>query len=483
MSTVPTPIESPPISRPPNLIALPRTAGPHQRKWLKWVIVAVVAVLLALAGYGWRVHTQSAITYETVPVELGTIQASVTATGTLNAVVDVLVGSQVSGNIKALYADWNTKVTKGQLVALIDPEIFQAQVDQTRATLGAAHSAVVTAEAQVEKAKSDSAAAVANEKATEANAAKDLATSLNAKGQWERADSLFKDGLISQQDHDTAKATYDSVVAQVNSDHSQSDAAKQAIQSAEAGVRVAQSQLTSAQAQERQAQAVLDQAMINLAHTKITAPVDGTVIARRVDVGQTVAASFAAPTIFEIAQDLTKMQVDTNVDESDIGSISVGQDAPFTVDAYPATTFHGQVTNIRKAPISAQNVVTYDVVVAAANPDFKLLPGMTANVTILTAKIDNALKVANSAARFRPSAQVLSQTGLSPVQAGKQQLYVLANGKLKSMPVKFGISDGKSTVLTAADLKAGDLVVVRATAGGSSSSGSSPSGSTSSPRF
>jgi HlyD family secretion protein len=483
MATVPNPVGPLSVPQPPNLIALPRTTGPHRTKWLKWAIAAAAVGLLAVGAYLWRAHTQSAITYETVPIERGSIQASVTATGTLNAVVDVLVGSQVSGNIKALYADWNTKVTKGQLVALIDPEIFQAQVDQTRATLGAAHSAVVTAGAQVEKAKSDRAAAVANEKGTEAIAAKDLATSLNAKVQWQRADSLFQAQLISDQDHDSAKATYDSVQAQVSSDQALIDAAKQAIQSADAGVQVAQSQLVSGQAQERQAQAVLDQALINLEHTKITAPVDGTVIARRVDVGQTVAASFAAPTIFEIAQDLTKMQVDSNVDESDIGNIAVGQDAPFTVDAYPNITFHGQVTNIRKAPISAQNVVTYDVVIAAPNPDLKLFPGMTANVTILTAKVDDTLKVANSAARFRPSAQVLAQAGLQPVQAGKQQLYVLTGGNLKSVPVKFGLSDGKSTMLTTTDLKAGDLVVIRAAAGTSSSSGSAPGGNAPSPRF
>src|SRR5579859_4531484 len=356
MATVPKPAEPLSIPQPPSLVALPRTAGPNRPKWLKWAIAVIAAVLLAAGGYGWRVHTQNAISYETVAVERGTIQASVTATGTLNAVVYVLVGSKVSGNIKALYADWNTKVTKGQLVALIDPQIF---------------------EAQVEKAKADKAAALANEKGTEANAAKDLATAMNARSQWERADSLFKDGLISQQDHDSAKATYDSVQAQVSSDQTLIDAAKQAIQSAEAGVQVSQSQLISAQAQARQAQAVLDQALINLAHTKIMAPVDGTVIARRVDVGQTVAASFQAPTIFEIAQDLTKMQVDTNVDESDIGGISVGQDAPFTVDAYPGTTFQGRVSDIRKAPITAQNVVTYDVVVTATNSDLKLFPGMT----------------------------------------------------------------------------------------------------------
>jgi len=483
MATVLSPVEPASTPRPPSLIALPRKAAPGRAKWLKWAIAAGVAVLLAAGAYEWRAYAQSAITYETVPVERGTIQASVTATGTLNAVVDVLVGSQVSGNVKALYADWNTKVTKGQLVALIDPEIFQAQVDQTRATLGAAQSAVVTAGAQVEKAKSDNAAALANEKGTEANAAKDVATSVNAKGQWQRADSLYTDGLIAQQDHDSAKATYDAIQAQVASDGAIVDAAKQAIQSAGAGIQVAQSELTAAQAQERQAQAVLDQAQINLAHTKITAPVDGTVIARRVDVGQTVAASFAAPTIFEIAQDLTKMQVDTNVDESDIGNIALGQDAPFTVDAYPGVTFHGQVTDVRKAPISAQNVVTYDVVIAAANPDLKLFPGMTANVTILTAKVDDALKVANSAARFRPSAQVLAQSGLKPTPTGKQQLYVLTGGKLTGVPVTFGLSDGKSTMITTIGLKAGDLVVVRATSGTSSPSVPAPGGNAQAPRF
>ena len=259
---------------------------------------------------------------------------------------------------------------------------------------------------------------------------------------------------MSQQDRDTATAAYGAAQAQVAADEAQIDAAKQNIQSALAQILVVQSQLASAQAQERQAQAALGQAQINLEHTKIIAPVDGTVIARRVDVGQTVAASFQAPTIFEIAQDLTKMQVDTNVDESDIGTIALGQDAPFTVDAYQGTTFHGKVSNIRKAPISAQNVVTYDVVITASNPDLKLFHGMTSNVSILTAKVDDALKVANSAARFRPSAQVLTQVGLQPAQAGKQQLYVLAGGKLKSVPVKFGLSDGKSTMITAADLKA-----------------------------
>jgi HlyD family secretion protein len=381
----------------------------------------------------------------------------------------VQVGSQVSGNIKALYADFNTKVTKGQLVAQIDPQVFQTQVDQAQAALGSVHSAVITAGAQVVKAKSDLAGTIANEKGVESVLAKDRANALNAKIQWQRLDTLLSQGIVSQQDHDSAKAALDAADAQVAADQSQIDASKQTIQSAEAQVAVAQAQLGSAQAQERQAQAVLEQAKINLAYTRITAPVDGTVIARRMDVGQTVAASFAAPTIFEIAQDLTKMQLDTNVDESDVGNISAGQEATFTVDAYPGTTFHGQVTNIREAPISAQNVVTYDVVIAVSNPDLKLFPGMTANARILTTKLDDALKVPNAVLRVHPSAAVLTQVGLPSIPAGKQEVYVLSGGKLKAVPVTFGISDGNSTAVTVGDLKAGDLVVVRFTTGAASS--------------
>jgi HlyD family secretion protein len=208
---------------------------------------------------------------------------------------------------------------------------------------------------------------------------------------------------------------------------------------------------------------VLDQAKINLAHTQITAPVDGTVIARRMDVGQTVAASFAAPTIFEIAQDLTKMQLDTNVDESDIGGIAVGQMATFTVDAYPGTTFRGQVSNVRKAPIIAQNVVTYDVVITVPNPDLKLFPGMTANARILTAKVEDTLKVPNAVLRLHPSAAMLKQLGLPAPQNGKATIYAAPGGKLRAIPVTFGLSDGRYTAVTSGNLQPGEPVVVRFT--------------------
>jgi len=434
-----------------------------RRNWTKWALLVGTVIALVTAAEIWRIHSANAVSYETVTVGLGQVQASVTATGTLNAVVDVQVGSQVSGNIIALYADFNTKVTKGQLVAQIDPQAFQTQVDQATAALASVHSGVLTAGAQEQKAQSDLAGTMANEKGVESILAKDQANAVNATNQYQRQDAAFTKGLISQQDHDLAKATVDAAEAQVAADQSQINASKQTILSAQDQLNVAKEQVVSAQAQERQSQASLEQANVNLAHTKITAPVDGTVIARRMDVGQTVAASFSAPTIFEIAQDLTKMQLDTNVDESDIGNINAGQQATFTVDAYPAMTFHGEVTAVRKAPISQQNVVTYDVVIAVANPDLRLFPGMTANARILTAKLDNALKVPNAVLRNHPAAAMLAQLGLPPAQAGKQQLYVKRDEKLEVVQAVFGLSGGKDTAVTAGGLHEGDQIVVRFT--------------------
>ena len=280
-------------------------------------------------------------------------------------------------------------------MALIDPEVFQAQVDQATASSRSAHSSTLTAQAQLAKARAELSASMANERNAQAIVAKDRANESNAEGQWERAERLFGEKIMARQDYDTARAVYDAARAQVTADLAQIGAAQESVKSAEASVQVAQSQLTAAGEQEREAQAALRQAQINLDRTRITAPVDGTVVARRMDVGQTVASTLNPPTIFEIAQDLTKMQVDTNVDESDIGRIVPGQHATFIVDSYPDTTFQGVVTEIRKAPIVTQNVVTYDVVISVDNSDLRLFPGMTANVTILTAKLENTMKVPN----------------------------------------------------------------------------------------
>jgi HlyD family secretion protein len=445
-----------------------------RQHWKRWAVMAGLAVALAVGVELWRTHVANAIGYDTVPVERGPIQASVSASGTLNAVVDVQVGSQVSGNIKALYADFNTKVKKGQLVAEIDPEIFQTQVDEATAALASMHSATLTASAQVEKANSELAGTIASEKAAESVLAKDQANALNATAQYQRQDTLLTRGLIPQTDHDVAKAAVDAAQAQVAADQSQIEASKQTIQSAQAQVGVAQAQLGSARDQERQSQASLKQARINLDRTRINAPVDGIVIARRMDVGQTVAASFSAPTIFEIAQDLTKMQLDTNVDESDIGNVIDGQEATFTVDAYPGTTFRGNVINVRKAPISAQNVVTYDVVISVSNAELKLFPGMTANARIMTSRVDSTLKVPNAVLRTRPTPAMLTQLGLAAAPGSKPQVYVVRGRTLQAVPVAFGLSDGKYTGVTSGDLREGDQVVTRFTTAASTPTAGAP---------
>lgn len=441
-------------------VMAPAARTPASRRWVRWALAIAATIAAVIVWELWRAHAQSEIRYETSVVQLGTVQESVTATGTLDPVVDVLVGSQVSGNIKALEADFNTKVTKGQLVAQIDPQVFQTQVDQAQAARNSAQSAVLTSVAQVQKSQSDLTGTVASEKAVEALLAKDKATALNAANEFQRQNTLFADGIISRQDEDAAKAAQDASAAQVVADQAQIGAATQTIVSAQAQVHVAQAQMGSAQAQESQAQAALDQAQVNLAHTQITAPVNGTVIARNMNVGQTVAASLQSPTIFEIAQDLTKMQLDTNVDESDVANIAVGQTATFTVDAYPGEKFSGRVTMVRKTPINTQNVVTYDVVVAVSNPDLKLFPGMTANARILTLKVSHTLKVENAVLRLHPSPAILAQAGLPPVRRGQPVIYILRGGKPVALPATFGISDGKFTAVTSAGLRAGDQAVV-----------------------
>jgi HlyD family secretion protein len=426
------------------------------------------AAVVLLAGAGWfYTHANGKIKFQTSPVERGDIQSTISATGNMNAVVTVQVGSQLSGNIKALYADFNTKVKKGQLVALIDPQLFQARVDQARANLESARAAVVNARAMQEKNDADVAGAVAAVATAKANLAKAKSAVQDAKVKYESRLTLFQEGVLSKDDRDTAQATYDQAVAAAEAAAAQVQAAGHQVQSAKAQREVSLTQLQSAEAQVAQAAAELQQAQVDLDHTRITAPVDGTVIARHMDVGQTVAASFQAPTIFEIAQDLTKMQVDTNVDEADIGKVKVGQPATFTVDAFPNTKFHGTVAQIRQAPINVQNVVTYDVVVAAPNPDMKLLPGMTANVRVLVDKQQNVLKVPNAALRYRPPADLLSRNG-SVQAAGRrrgadqqQSIWVLGkDGKPREIKVQSGISDGQYTAVQSSDLREGDQVIV-----------------------
>src|SRR6266852_2066151 len=300
------------------------------KRFVPWV--ALVVALLIVASLVRQCRSSGSENYQIATVTRGPITQAVTATGTLNPVVNVQVGSQVSGNISKLFADFNSQVKAGQVVAQIDPALFQATVTQAEGDLASAQAALEL-----------------------------------AKVNTTRTQELFAKKNSSQADLDQAMAN---------------------LHQAEANVKIKQG--------------ALDKAKADLDHCSITSPVDGVVISRNVDVGQTVAASLQAPVIFQIANDLTKMQIDSNVAEADVGAVQVDQDVDFTVDAFPTRTFHGKVVQVRNAPITVQNVVTYDTVIGVSNPDLKLKPGMTANVSIVIERREGVLKLANAALRFRP---------------------------------------------------------------------------------
>jgi HlyD family secretion protein len=359
-----------------------------KKKIIFWVILILLIAGAALGYTYYYKGKESAVKYRTAKVERGALSAFVTANGTINPVITVLVGSQVSGTIQKLYADYNSRVKKDQLIAQIDPAIFQAQVSQAKAKVENARASFLNAQADIASARS-------NIESSKANVIKARVSVDDTKRNLNRSLELFARNLVSASDRDSAQTAYDSALAQLEAAQAQQKAS-------EAQLDSAQAKLEAARAQIKQAEAELELAQVNLDHTKISAPVTGIVISRNVDVGQTVAASLQAPTLFTIAQDLTEMQVDTNVSEADIGRVAIGQEATFTVDAFPNLTFQGKVTDIRNAPVTVQNVVTYDVVIQVKNPELKLRPGMTANASILVAQRENALKIPNSALRFRP---------------------------------------------------------------------------------
>jgi HlyD family secretion protein len=378
---------------------------------LIWLGTVVVLVAGGISAYFYVQSRGNTLKFRTAKVERGPLTAAVSATGNLNAVIIVQVGSQVSGQIKELLADFNSVVKKGQLIARIDPEIFEAQVNQAKADLDAAKAMALNQVAAVEKARADLESARAALVQGKALTVKSEAARNDAKRIAARNDELFRRTFIAQADRDTAQANHDQAVAQVESSQASERALAAAIQSAAAQLRVHEAMYVSAEAQVKNKAASLAQSQINLDHTRITAPVDGVVVSRSIDVGQTVAASLQAPVLFTIAQDLTKMQVETSVAEADIGRIKLDDRATFTVDAFPAETFAGNVMQIRKAALVVQNVVTYTVVVAVDNPAGRLLPGMTANVKLVFAEKLSVLKVANAALRFRPAGSGGGPTG------------------------------------------------------------------------
>jgi HlyD family secretion protein len=373
------------------------------KRFIPWLVVIVG--LLIIAALVRQCRQRGVANYQTATITRGPITQAVTATGTLNPVVNVQVGSQVSGNIAKLFADFNSEVKAGQVVAQIDPALFQATVTQAEGDLANAQAALELAR-------------------------------VNAK----RTEELFAKKTSSQADVDQAMAT---------------------LRQSEANVKIKQGALEKAKA--------------DLEHCTITSPIDGVVISRSVDVGQTVAASLQAPIIFAIANDLTKMQIDANVAEADVGVVKIDQDVNFTVDAFPMQTFHGKVVQVRNAPITVQNVVTYDTVIGVSNPDLKLKPGMTANVSIIIAHKDNVLQIKNAALRYRPPDATpvetrrtsTSRTGRpgggrsgAAHEGAERTIYVLPSGASRPQPtqIKTGISDGIMTEVVEG-LKETDRVV------------------------
>jgi HlyD family secretion protein len=423
-------------------------------------VVGVVVVAVGIGAYFYTRHLSSPPAFQTARVTRGPLVAGVSATGTLNAVITVQVGSQVSGQIKELYADFNSQVTKGQIIARIDPAIFQAQVDEAQAQVEAARGTVLSQQAMVAKTRADLENARAAVAVAQAQTAKAQVAVVDGQRTLDRERQLFEGELVARADVDAAQAASDSNLAQHDSTVAQGRAQTSQVESATAQLKVAEAQGQSAAAQVGQYEAALRQAQLNLDHSIIRAPVDGVVVARNVDVGQTVAASLQAPTLFLIAQDLTKMQVDTSADEGDVGRIRLTQPVTFTVGAFPGRNFSGNVVQIREAPQVLQNVVTYDVVVSAPNPELKLLPGMTANVRIITDQKDNVLKVPNAALRFRPpgaetgpaqgkaAGPATGQGSGARPAAGAQpgvggQVWVTdPGGKLRPISLSLGISDG-----------------------------------------
>ncbi len=432
------------------------------------LIVAAVSCVVVGLGAWLALQGSGAVQYRTATVTHGDINVTISATGNPNAVVTVQVGTQVSGIIQALFADFNTKVTKGELIARIDPAPFQAKVDQAQASVDSAQATVTNAQSVILQATAGIQSANSALAAAKANVVKAQAAVDDAKAKVDRRVVLVAQGAEASEDLETARTTWKSAVAEFDAAVAQQNALADSVKVAEAQLKVANAVLAANQSQVRQAGAALQSARIDLEHTNIKAPVDGVVVSRNVDVGQTVAASLSAPTLFSIAQDLTKMQVDTNVSEADVGRVQVGQPGSFTVDAYPGQTFKGSVTQVRKAPINVQNVITYDAVISVSNPDLKLFPGMTANVKILVAQRPNVLRVPNAALRYHPAAEAAPTAGRSTGRAGRgvaieQTVWLLdADSKPQRAMVTTGQTDGAFTEITGGSLKDGDHVITAA---------------------
>lgn len=376
----------------------------------KYIIISIPCLIAAIVASIYLFGKKETVQYTTEKIDRGTISKYVVATGTINPVRTVIIGSQVSGLISKLYADFNSVVKKGQVMAQIDPVPFEHQVRKAEASLATAH-------ATLEKEKVNSG---------------------NARRKYHRSRTLFAKKVISIDEFDEVRTAYEASLANVK----------------------------LAEAQVLQAKASLEISRTDLEHTVIVSPLNGIVVSRNVDVGQTVAASFQTPTLFTIAEDLVHMQVNTNVDEADTGMVKVEQDAKFTVDAFPDDIFNGKVVEIRMSPIIFQNVVTYDTIISVDNSSLKLKPGMTANTSIQVAIAENALRVPNASLRYTPSEVLKGEpdkkalVGRKTHEKDSSSVWVLEHGKLKQAHIQVGVSDDHFTEILGGDVTEGQEVVI-----------------------
>jgi HlyD family secretion protein len=443
----------------------------RKRRGLLAILLASGAIIVFAAAFWGK--KADASDFITAKAERGSVEVTVSATGTVQAVTTVQVGSQSSGTVAWLGADFNSQVTRGQVIARLDSSTFEAQVENARASLA-------NAEAAVQGATTEIASQNANLQAAKAN---------QEVARVQRDDAVSASNRYKELQDVVAGREIESMQAQANAAAGRLVQATAQVSQAEAAIQSSRARLEQARAQLAQARAQLEQATVNLSHTIITSPIDGVVVSRNVDVGQTVAASLQAPTLFTIANDLTKMQVLASVDEADVGQVREGIKANFTVDAFPGETFDGTVSQIRLNAQSLQNVVTYTAVVDVSNPDLKLRPGMTANITFPVAQRENVLVTPNAALRFRPTLSEKEQEQMraemearrqqradrqGEQQAGQQQaagndanraqrqtVWVLVEGKkLEPRYVRTGLTNGRTTEIVGGNLEEGDIIVI-----------------------
>jgi HlyD family secretion protein len=414
------------------------------------ILPAVLLLLVAgAAGFHFFAQAEPPPRFRLARADTGTIVSAVSSTGTVNPVVTVLVGSQVSGQIKELLADFNTPVTSGQIIARLDADQTDARMAQAQADLNPSEASLAMQRAQADRSKAEIDTARANVANNRANVVRSEAVLKDAERDYQRKSDLLKRGAGTAADTDRAETAVDTAKAQLVQAKAQHEASIASLEATQAAMKVSESQIVAAEAQITQRHAAIQQVQVDLDRAEIRSPIDGVVIQRSVDVGQTVAASFQAPELFRIAQDLRRIEVWASVDEGDVGRVQPGQDVTFTVTAFPGTTFRGEVMQVRLGPQTIQNVVTYTVVIAADNPDLRLLPGMTATVRIVSDRRESVLRVPNAALRYRPPGAAATPDEPAASPAGAQRGPASAQEYAKRLIAELAMTPDQQRQLTA----------------------------------